>query len=103
LRQLIAGASMTTSLLPARETERPSGGTVEPGNTEDRDPVTSHIPVVASSANAMPRDIERGMEAGFFRYLTKPIKVKDFMDTLHAALEKAEKNPATVPLVEAIP
>jgi DNA-binding response OmpR family regulator len=28
----------------------------------------------------MPRDIERGLEAGFFRYLTKPIKVSEFMD-----------------------
>jgi PAS domain S-box-containing protein len=56
------------------------------------DPATAHIPVVALSANAMPRDIERGLEAGFFRYLTKPIKVKDFMDTLNAALEFAEKS-----------
>jgi PAS domain S-box-containing protein len=55
------------------------------------DPLTAHIPVVALSANAMPRDIANGLEAGFFRYLTKPIKVKDFMDTLNAALEFAEK------------
>ena len=51
------------------------------------DPATAHIPVVALSANAMPRDIKHGLEAGFFRYLTKPIKVKEFMDTLDAALE----------------
>ena len=55
------------------------------------DPATAHIPVVALSANAMPRDIEMGMETGFFRYLTKPIKVHEFMDALHAALEFAEK------------
>ena len=55
------------------------------------DPLTARIPVVALSANAMPRDIANGLEAGFFRYLTKPIKVKDFMDTLNAALEFAEK------------
>jgi PAS domain S-box-containing protein len=54
------------------------------------DPATTHIPVVALSANAMPRDIEKALEAGFFRYLTKPIKVKEFMDTLNAALEFAE-------------
>jgi PAS domain S-box-containing protein len=51
------------------------------------DPVTAHIPVIALSANAMPRDIELGLEAGFFRYLTKPIKVGEFMDTIDAALE----------------
>jgi CheY-like chemotaxis protein len=51
------------------------------------DPTTAHIPVIALSANAMPRDIEMGLEAGFFRYLTKPIKVGEFMDTIDAALE----------------
>jgi len=55
------------------------------------DPVTAHIPVAALSANAMPRDVDKGLEAGFFRYLTKPIKVKDFMDTLSEALEFAGK------------
>jgi PAS domain S-box-containing protein len=53
------------------------------------DPATAHIPVVALSANAMPRDIEKGLQAGFFRYLTKPIKVNEFMDTLEGALEFA--------------
>ncbi|HCE46047.1 MAG TPA: hypothetical protein DET40_21080 [Lentisphaeria bacterium] len=56
------------------------------------DPDTMHIPVVAISANAMPRDIAKGLEAGFFRYITKPIKVKEFMETLNVALEYAEKN-----------
>ena len=54
--------------------------------------VTAHIPVVALSANARPRDIERGLEAGFFRYLTKPIKVVEFMDTLDVALKYAEQH-----------
>jgi PAS domain S-box-containing protein len=53
------------------------------------DPGTAHIPVVALSANAMPRDIEKGLQAGFFRYLTKPIKVNEFMDTLDVALKFA--------------
>jgi len=52
-------------------------------------PSTALIPVVAVSANAMPRDIEKGLEAGFFRYLTKPIKVTEFMNTLDLALEAA--------------
>ncbi len=54
-----------------------------------KSPDTAHIPVVALSANAMPRDIEKGLEAGFFRYITKPIKVKEFMETLNAAMEHA--------------
>jgi CheY-like chemotaxis protein len=50
--------------------------------------VTAHIPVVALSANAMPRDIKKDLEAGFYRYLTKPIKIKELMDTLDSALAK---------------
>ena len=60
------------------------------------DPVTAHIPVVALSANAMPRDIERGLRAGFFRYLTKPIKVNEFMDTLDLALNLSQSASARV-------
>ena len=53
------------------------------------DPLTAHIPVLALSANAMLRDIQLGLDAGFFRYLTKPIKVREFMTTLDEALEFA--------------
>jgi signal transduction histidine kinase/CheY-like chemotaxis protein len=58
------------------------------------DPATAHIPVIALSANAMPHDIEKGLEAGFFRYLTKPIKVNEFMDTLDVALKFAKTESA---------
>jgi signal transduction histidine kinase/ActR/RegA family two-component response regulator len=51
------------------------------------DPLTRHIPVIAISANAMPHDIHKGLEAGFFRYLTKPIRVVEFMDVVDLALE----------------
>ena len=54
------------------------------------DSVMARIPVLAISANAMPRDIEKGLAAGFFRYLTKPIKVNDFMNALDDALEFSE-------------
>jgi PAS domain S-box-containing protein len=59
-----------------------------------KDPSTKHIPIVALSANAMPRDIAKGLEAGFFRYLTKPIKVNEFMDTLDLTLKHADAHPA---------
>jgi len=64
------------------------------------DPATAHIPVVALSANAMPRDIEKGLEAGFFRYLTKPIKVNEFMDTLDVALKYAKTQSARAAIKE---
>jgi PAS domain S-box-containing protein len=57
------------------------------------DSTTSQIPVIALSANAMPRDVERGLKAGFFRYLTKPVRVAELIDTLTEALEvAAERN-----------
>ncbi len=51
------------------------------------DPATAHIPVIALSANAIASDIEYALRAGFYRYLTKPIKINAFMDTLDIALE----------------
>ncbi|MHB0982451.1 MAG: PAS domain-containing hybrid sensor histidine kinase/response regulator [Thiobacillus sp.] len=65
------------------------------------DPATAHIPVLAISANAMPRDIKKGLEAGFFRYLTKPIKVNEFMQALDMALEPAETEPFSI--IEPVP
>ena len=58
------------------------------------DAATAHIPVIALSANAMPRDVEKGMEAGFFRYLTKPMKVGEFMATLDEAFALAKTHAA---------
>jgi PAS domain S-box-containing protein len=57
------------------------------------DPLTAHIPVLAISANAMPHDIKKGLEAGFLRYITKPIDVNEFMEALEMALEYAECGP----------
>ncbi|MFA6904388.1 MAG: ATP-binding protein, partial [Gallionellaceae bacterium] len=65
-----------------------------------KDPATVHIPVIAISANAMPADIEKGLKAGFFRYLTKPIKVNEFMTALDEALKFADSklDDTSVPL-----
>ncbi len=58
------------------------------------DPATADIPVMALSANAMSTDIAKGLEAGFFRYLTKPLKVDEFMDALDDVLVFAERETA---------
>jgi PAS domain S-box-containing protein len=63
------------------------------------DPATAHIPVLALSANAVPRDIEKGLEAGFFRYLTKPIRVREFMDALDVTLQHAAKHGLVEPVL----
>jgi PAS domain S-box-containing protein len=66
-----------------------------------QDPDTAHIPVVAISANAMPYDIEKGLKAGFYRYLTKPIKINEFNETIQAALAFAEEGVTGIPKVAA--
>ncbi|RJP71734.1 MAG: response regulator [Comamonadaceae bacterium] len=57
------------------------------------DPATSHIPVIALSANAVPRDVNKGLAAGFFQYITKPIKVQQLLDALDAALALSQASP----------
>ena len=57
------------------------------------DPVTANIPVIAVTANAMPRDKLHGAAAGFFRYVTKPIEVVELNAAIDAALSAAPKQP----------
>ncbi len=67
-----------------------------------KDPATADIPIIALSANAGPRDIARGLEAGFFRYLTKPIKVTEFLSTLDVAFESRTPAPTEPTNLEAV-
>jgi signal transduction histidine kinase len=48
--------------------------------------VTRDIPIVAVSASAMPKDIEKGITAGFDDYITKPIDIKKFLLTINKYL-----------------
>jgi signal transduction histidine kinase/ActR/RegA family two-component response regulator len=49
-------------------------------------PDTAGIPVVALSAAAMPGEAKRIIEAGFYRFLTKPVRVDELMATLSEIL-----------------
>ena len=48
---------------------------------------TKNIPTLALSAAATKRDIEKGMEAGFLQYLTKPIQVTEVVAAIKSAVE----------------
>jgi len=50
---------------------------------------TKAIPVLALTANAMPADIRRGLDAGFTDYLTKPVDVMKFVEILQHTLGEA--------------
>ena len=45
-------------------------------------PTLAALPVVALSANAMTRDQQRGQQAGFDAYLTKPLDIDTLLETL---------------------
>ena len=48
---------------------------------------TLHIPVIALTAAASERDRAQGERAGFYRYLTKPVKVDELLAALEALIE----------------
>ena len=49
-------------------------------------PMTSHIPVIAVSSDAFSAQIQAGLQAGFYRYLTKPYKLFDLLDAIDCSL-----------------
>ncbi|MCD6075596.1 MAG: putative Histidine kinase with sensor domain and response regulator receiver domain [Rhodospirillales bacterium] len=56
-------------------------------------PETQGIPVIALSAAAMSKDIQKGAEAGFFAYLTKPFVIDELLNTIDQALAANPSGP----------
>ncbi|OOG24229.1 hypothetical protein B1C78_09085 [Thioalkalivibrio denitrificans] len=56
-----------------------------------REPALQRTPFVAVSANAMPPDVSRGLEAGFSRYLTKPLDMHLLIDTVEELLSDRDE------------
>jgi CheY-like chemotaxis protein len=52
------------------------------------DPETASIPVIALTAAATERDRQRGLREGFYRYLTKPVNVDDFIRACESLFER---------------
>ncbi len=52
-------------------------------------PETREIPVIGLSAAALAKDTTRAKDAGFNRYLTKPVRVDELIQTLEQLLESA--------------
>lgn len=50
------------------------------------DPLTAHIPVIALTANAMQGEVRKSLDAGFFRYLTKPVRIDALTEAINSAL-----------------
>jgi CheY-like chemotaxis protein len=97
--EMIAAVNGTLGIQIARATQpqvilmhinRPGISGVKTLTILREDPKTAHIPVIALSANVIPREISKSSGTGFFRHLTKPVKINEFIDTLNAALKFAE-------------
>ena len=47
---------------------------------------TANIPVVALSSDAYPKQIEKGIKAGFFGYMTKPFMINELEAVVESAI-----------------
>jgi len=61
------------------------------------DPGMPAAPILVLSADATPNAVVKGLEAGYFHYLTQPLEAEPFMEALEyalefAALEQAEQH-----------
>jgi two-component system cell cycle response regulator DivK len=55
------------------------------------DPATATIPAIAVTASAMTQDRQTIMAAGFERYQSKPLNVKDFLEAVRRTLDERAK------------
>ncbi|MBI4368673.1 MAG: response regulator [Elusimicrobia bacterium] len=57
------------------------------------DPKTKAIPVIIHSALSQPEDIQRGLEMGAAKYLTKPCPPPEIIEALRQALKIEDQEP----------
>jgi two-component system cell cycle response regulator DivK len=56
-----------------------------------RDPALESIPIIAVTALAMGSDVRRIWAAGCSDYVTKPISITPFLETIYQALQKKRR------------
>jgi two-component system cell cycle response regulator DivK len=56
------------------------------------DPATMHIPVIALTAHTLPGDRKRALDAGCDGYLSKPVNISLFNETIEGTLAKAAQS-----------
>ena len=71
------------------DVQLPGMGGIEALGVLRADAGTQRIPVMALTASAMPEDRRKIEEAGFDRYETKPIDIKNFVADVREMLEAA--------------
>jgi DNA-binding response OmpR family regulator len=53
-------------------------------------PLTSRIPVILLTANAVEAEVERGFAAGVDDYVVKPFNPRELLGRIHAVLSRSE-------------
>ncbi|MDH5546623.1 MAG: ATP-binding protein [Gammaproteobacteria bacterium] len=48
--------------------------------------LSDKVPVIAVSANALPSDVEKSRQAGFYLHISKPLQIKEFRETIASVL-----------------
>lgn len=84
------GIEMASVLLPdviLLDIRMPGMSGLDVLSTLRRNPATAHIPVIVLSSNAHPSEIKKCLDAGVFRYLTKPYKIDSLINLIDAAIE----------------
>lgn len=83
------GIEMACLLLPdviLLDLRMPGMGGLEVFSILRQNPTTAHIPVIVLSSNAYQSEIKKCLDAGTFRYLTKPYKIHSLIDLIDAAI-----------------
>lgn len=55
-------------------------------------PELAEIPIVALSALAMKSDIKSALEAGCIGYITKPVRIRDFLQKIEKYMKQGEQS-----------
>ncbi len=85
------GIKMARELLPdliLMDIQLPGIDGLEATHIISNDPDLCHIPVVAMTSYAMQGDQDKALDAGCSGYITKPIDIKSFMDSVSSFLNQ---------------
>lgn len=63
------------------------------------DPQTKHIPVIALTAHTLPGDRKRALDAGCDGYLSKPMNLELFAETIEQILSKVKRKRKSGPIL----
>lgn len=63
------------------------------------DPETKHIPVIALTAHTLPGDRKRALDVGCDGYLSKPMNIELFTETIQGALSKEKRKRDSGPVL----